>query len=127
MSTIVFQRAACLVPERATIPRASWGGGRVGKRILLLLIMCLTSASASVESRINVLWCKLYIPNDFEAVYRSDGSISFTCPGSSINIGKYSERLKGGVNGDHELTATAIKEYGISIAEGERAHKKQNP
>jgi len=92
------------------------------KRIILLA-GAIFSSSAFGGNYINALGCKIFLPGDFEAYYKSDGSLSFNYGGSSINLSKFSGYLRAGVVGNDELTTKEFREHGLNIIIGTKENK----
>lgn len=89
----------------------------------VILSAILLSPNAFGEGVLNVLSCKVYLPDGFEGHYRSDGSISFSYGESSISVSKFNGYLKGGVVGNDELTVSEFKEGELSFVYGTKINK----
>lgn len=82
---------------------------------IIFLSLMLSPLSAKSEAHINVLGCKLYLPDNYDGNYRSDGSLSIYIDGSSINLSKFDGYLKGGRAGGKDIVVNEEHKYGLKI------------
>ncbi|HEU4662800.1 MAG TPA: hypothetical protein VFS55_02085 [Dokdonella sp.] len=80
--------------------------------------------AAAAPGYVDTLGCRLHVPDGYEGNYRSDGSMSFMYPGSSINLKKLSGDLQSRVVGEQELEVKKSKWHGLDVAEGRKVNRK---